>query len=75
MPRVRETKLTLPCSQSQKKEVEQRAEREGLSITNYLRSLLGWPMEQQGNRKDLMTASPDSSGAPGNVGDGNKGPS
>lgn len=60
--RARETKVTLPCSQDQKAELEQRAQEQGLSIANYLRSLLGWPLEQQGSRKDLI-AKPTSSPA------------
>lgn len=54
MTRARETKITLPCSQIQKTELEQRAKEQQLSVSNYLRSLLGWPLEQQGHRKDLL---------------------
>ena len=55
MSRTRETKVTLPCSQDQKTELERRAREQGLSIANYLRSMLDWPLEQQGSRKDLAT--------------------
>ena len=53
MSRARETKVTIPCSREQKAELEQRAREQRLSVANYLRLLLGWPMEQQGRRKDL----------------------
>ncbi len=51
--RARETKISLPCSQDQKQELARRAQEQELSVTNYLRSLLGWPLERQGSRKDL----------------------
>lgn len=56
MARVRETKVTLPCSREQKLALEQRAKQQGLNVANYLRSLLGWPLEQHGYRKDLPTS-------------------
>jgi hypothetical protein len=52
-PRTRETKITLPCSRQQKAAIEALAREHGLSLANYLRSLLGWPLEQHGSRKDL----------------------
>ncbi|MEW6208024.1 MAG: hypothetical protein AB1631_06640 [Acidobacteriota bacterium] len=42
-------------SEEQKADLEKRASRSGLSVPNYLRSLLGWPLERQGARKDLIT--------------------
>ena len=53
MSRVREAKITIPCSIDQKAEVERKSQEQGLSTANYLRKLLGWPLEQQGERKDL----------------------
>lgn len=44
-------------SEEQKADLEKRASRSGLTVPNYLRSLLGWPLEQQGARKDLVTKS------------------
>ncbi len=40
----------------QKANLEARAQVAGLTVPNYLRSLLGWPLEQQGTRKDLAVA-------------------
>lgn len=57
MSRIRDTRITFYLSDEQKIELEQRAENAGLSVQNYLRSLLGWPAEKQGYRKDLATAS------------------
>lgn len=51
--RTREAKVTLPCSVAQKAELTDRATAAGLSIANYLRSLIGWPLEEHGFRKDL----------------------
>jgi hypothetical protein len=53
MTRIRENKITFYMSAEQKIELEARAKRAGLTVPNYLRSLLGWPIEQQGARKDL----------------------
>lgn len=53
MAGVREKLLCLHCTQEQKAEVESRAAAAGLTVSNYLRSLLGWPQEKQGQRKDL----------------------
>lgn len=53
MSRIRETKITLPCSREQKQELEHKAKALGMSVANYLRSVLGFPLEQQGHRKDL----------------------
>ena len=53
MSRIRETKITLPCSREQKQELEHKAKAQGMSVANYLRSVLGFPLEQQGRRKDL----------------------
>jgi hypothetical protein len=53
MARIRENKITFYLSAEQKIEIEARAEHAGLTVPNYLRSLLGWPIEQQGARKDL----------------------
>jgi hypothetical protein len=53
MARTRETKVTFYMSKEQKAELEKKAQDAGLSVLNYLRSLLGWPLEQQGARKDL----------------------
>jgi len=55
MSRIRDTRIAFYLSDEQKIELEQRAENAGLSVQNYLRSLLGWPAEQQGSRKDLVT--------------------
>lgn len=55
MSRARETKISIPCSNAQKAEVERRSQQQGLSTANYLRKLLGWPLEQHGRRKDLAT--------------------
>jgi hypothetical protein len=54
MTRVRETKLTFYLSEEQKTELDERARHAGLTVSNYLRSLLGWPLERQGARKDLV---------------------
>ena len=51
--RTRHTKVTLPCSHEQKAEISARARQAGLSVSNFLRSILGWPLEEQGARKDL----------------------
>lgn len=51
--RTRHAKVTLPCSHEQKAEITLRARQAGLSVSNLLRSLLGWPLEEQGARKDL----------------------
>ncbi len=56
MARIREAKITFYMSEEQKVELNERARRTGLTIPNYLRSLLGWPLEQQGARKDLVSA-------------------
>jgi len=53
MARTRETKITFYMSKEQKAELEKKAQEAGLTVLNYLRSLLGWPLEQQGARKDL----------------------
>jgi hypothetical protein len=53
MSRIRETKITLYMSEEQKADLRMRARAAGLTVPNYLRSLLGWPLEQQGTRKDL----------------------
>ncbi len=53
MARTRETKITFYMSKEQKAELEKKAQDSGLTVLNYLRSLLGWPLEQQGARKDL----------------------
>ena len=58
MPRARESKITLPCSHEQQDELKDRARRRGLNVANYLWSLLGWPLEQQGQRKDLSPKEP-----------------
>lgn len=55
MARTRETKVTLPCTYEQKAELELRAREKGLTIANYLRQLIGWPLEHQGTRKDLLS--------------------
>lgn len=55
MTRVRETKLTFYLSEDQKAELDERARRAGMTVQNYLRSLLGWPIERQGTRKDLAS--------------------
>ena len=55
MSRARDTRVTLPCSWEQKEDLVRRAKQKGLSVSNYLRLVLGWPFEQQGNRKDLVT--------------------
>jgi len=57
MSRIRDTRITFYLSDEQKIELEQRAENAGLSAQNYLRSLLGWPAEKQGSRKDLAATS------------------
>ena len=51
---MRDAKVTLPCSAAQKAMLELAASERGLSIANYLRAILGWPLEQQGKRKDLI---------------------
>jgi len=65
MARIRETKITFYLSVEQRVELDARAKQAGLSVQNYLRSMLGWPVEQQGARKDLaerkITQSPDES--------------
>jgi hypothetical protein len=53
MTRVRETKLTFYLSEEQKAELDERARRAGMTVPNYLRTLLGWSLERQGARKDL----------------------
>lgn len=55
---TRETKVTLPCSNEQKKDLEDRAAAAGLSVANYLRQRLDWPLEKQGERKDLTKKKP-----------------
>ena len=57
MARTRETKITFYMSEEQKAELEKKAQEAGLTVLNYLRSLLGWPLEQQGTRKDLSSKS------------------
>jgi hypothetical protein len=52
---ARENKITFYMSEEQKADLEKRASRSGLTVSNYLRSLLGWPLERQGARKDLIT--------------------
>lgn len=52
-PRARDAKVTLPCTLDQKEELTQKATTAGLSVSNYLRSILHWPLEEQGARKDL----------------------
>jgi membrane-bound lytic murein transglycosylase B len=44
-------------SEDQRADLEKKAHDAGLSILNYLRSLLGWALEQQGARKDLSNES------------------
>ena len=66
MSRTRETKITFYMSKAQKSELEKRAREASLTVLNYLRSLLGWPPEQQGARKDLASASKKSSQKPKN---------
>lgn len=56
MPRVRDTKVILYLTEEQRCDLAERARQAGLSVPNYLRSLLGWPNERPGNRKDLMPA-------------------
>jgi len=56
MPRIRETKITFYMTKEQKASLLARARAAGLTVPNYLRSLLGWPLEQQGMRKDLALA-------------------
>ena len=56
MPRIRETKITFYMSEEQKADLQAKAQAAGLTVPNYLRSLLGWPLEQQGTRKDLAAA-------------------
>jgi hypothetical protein len=53
MVKVREARITFYMSKGQKTELEERARQAGLTVQNYLRLLLGWPLEQQGARKDL----------------------
>jgi hypothetical protein len=53
MTKIREARLTFHMSLEQKAELQLRASQTGLSVPNYLRSLLGWPPERQGTRKDL----------------------
>ena len=53
--RARDAKVTLPCTREQKRELSQRATVAGLSVANYLRSLLHWPLEEHGARKDLTS--------------------
>ena len=55
MVKVREARITFYMSEGQKTELEERARQAGLTVQNYLRLLLGWPLEQQGARKDLLT--------------------
>jgi hypothetical protein len=52
--RTSETYFKVYCSKEQKKELEQRAKDEGLSLPNFVRQRLEIPLEQQGNRKDLL---------------------
>ncbi|MES2357429.1 MAG: hypothetical protein V4529_03715 [Gemmatimonadota bacterium] len=52
-PRMRDAKVTLPCTSEQKRELTRRATEAGLSVANFLRSLLQWPLEEHGARKDL----------------------
>lgn len=54
--RARDAKVTLPCTREQKDELSQRAMVAGLSMANYLRSLLHWPLEEHGARKDLTAS-------------------
>lgn len=56
MARIREARFTFYLSEEQKIELSVRARQAGLTVPNYLRSLLGWPLEQQGTRKDLPLA-------------------
>ena len=53
MSRIRETKFTFYLSEEQKADLYDRARKAGLTVPNYLRSLLGWPPEKQGERKDI----------------------
>jgi|GEM_PF-5665641 len=69
MTRARDTKVTLPCTWSQKAELEQRAKEHGVTISNYLRLLLGWPPEQQGSRKDVQANTKSSTGQQGAASD------
>lgn len=57
--RARETKVSLPCTREQKEEIASRAREAGLSVSNYLRTLLGWRLEEQGARKDLSRVDAD----------------
>lgn len=52
-PRMREAKVTLPCTAAQKRDLTLRAGESGLSVANYLRQMLGWELEAHGARKDL----------------------
>ena len=54
MPRVHDTKVILYLTEEQKTDLDERARQAGLTVPNYLRSLLGWPLEKQGARKDLI---------------------
>jgi len=51
--RTRDAKVTLPCTVDQKEELTQKATAAGLSVSNFLRLLLHWPLEEHGARKDL----------------------
>ncbi len=59
MARVRGNQICVSCSEEQKAEVERKADEAGLSVSNYLRRFLGWPLEQQGKRKDLKDRNDD----------------
>lgn len=45
--------VTLNLSIEQYEELLKRAEEKELTIANYLRELIGFPIEQHGKRKDL----------------------
>lgn len=53
----------LHCSAEQKEELQSRAAAEGLSLPNFIRSRLDLPLEQQGQRKDLVAPTPPANNA------------
>ena len=55
MPRVHDAKIILYLTKEQKADLDMRSRAAGLSAPNYLRFLLGWPAENRGRRKDLIT--------------------
>lgn len=54
MSRTSETYFKVYCSVEQKEELKRRANAEDLSLPNFVRQRLEIPLEQQGNRKDLL---------------------